>query len=731
MLTGALLCVAALFIFMACEKDEAKAPGAAGNITGAIANVCPDVTVDLTIAAIENATAYQWYKDGTAIATGQSYTVTASGTYTVAGKNNEGEGAKSPAHVVTISGCSPAGVGTITAAPQVCAAGAGSVELTVAPIEGATAYQWYKDATAIPDATAQTYTATEDGTYAVAGVNADGEGGKSEEYVVTIASCALGAAGEITGVRADCPDDYMILSIEPIENAVEYQWYTVILWSGAYSEVEKTTEPVYHATVGGAYAVAGLDDALEAGVKSPTYNVILDPCKPATPAVVAATGVSSGSSVTSCTLGATTVTLTGKLSARATSYTWYITKTLNAAPEKLTTYAYVNSTASLTYTATQTGTYTTVGVNEHGESDPSPGFYFEVSDLSNCPTPDDIGAISVNASFGTLNGSVYNNICNANNTNNYVRITWTAAANATSYTVTNKTTSTTYSVAANTLYYNAAESGSYTVQAKNFKGEGAVSTNEIVVDIVECPLPKPAFDVIPAGNLCPSTVTEASVYTVTGASSYVWYKDGTASGTVTTLTYEITSSGTYKVRAISATGMEGSFSDEISVTIGNCFNVSARNDVVGTYDAKDQKPNPMIAGMWSDNEYTLTISAGIGANDININGLGNTGAGGATVTATIDFTSANTATGVYGTVTIPEQDITTYGGAAVTDIKFGKYVYNWGTATYGGGYAVTADIVILSGKLRLRFNSSNRYAIFAGTNDAKAQSPAETYFTKQ
>jgi hypothetical protein len=61
----------------------------------------------LTIGNIERATSYQWYKNGTSIsdATTQTYTVVASGTYTVAGVNAAGTGTPSPAHVVTIENC--------------------------------------------------------------------------------------------------------------------------------------------------------------------------------------------------------------------------------------------------------------------------------------------------------------------------------------------------------------------------------------------------------------------------------------------------------------------------------------------------------------------------------------------------------------------------------------------------------------------------------------------------
>ena len=117
-----------------------------------------------------------------------NYTVTATGTYAVAGVNAEGEGPKSANHVVTITPCETPPPGTphaITGAnANVCPSE--TVNLSIGTIEHATSYQWYKDGTAIANATANNYTVTVTGTYAVAGVNAVSEGPKSGNHVVTI-----------------------------------------------------------------------------------------------------------------------------------------------------------------------------------------------------------------------------------------------------------------------------------------------------------------------------------------------------------------------------------------------------------------------------------------------------------------------------------------------------------------------------------------------------------------
>lgn len=64
----------------------------------------------------------------------------------------------------------------------------GTVELTVAPIERAESYRWYKDGSAMQSVTARTIYATESGRYKVAGVNSEGEGKASAEVEVVIKS---------------------------------------------------------------------------------------------------------------------------------------------------------------------------------------------------------------------------------------------------------------------------------------------------------------------------------------------------------------------------------------------------------------------------------------------------------------------------------------------------------------------------------------------------------------
>ena len=76
---------------------------AQATITGAASNTCPSVTVSLSASA-SGATTYTWYKNNSQVQTSTSgnYTVTASGSYTVQGKNANCTGTNSSQKVITI-----------------------------------------------------------------------------------------------------------------------------------------------------------------------------------------------------------------------------------------------------------------------------------------------------------------------------------------------------------------------------------------------------------------------------------------------------------------------------------------------------------------------------------------------------------------------------------------------------------------------------------------------------
>ncbi|GHT15106.1 hypothetical protein AGMMS4956_14350 [Bacteroidia bacterium] len=171
-----------------CVATYIATPPAQATVIGNAANTCPADTVILTASAT-GATSYQWYKDDAIIngETASTYVVTATGTYSAAGVNADGEGTKSAGKTVTITGCVPPAQATIIG-NTVNACPADTVILT-ASATGAATYKWYKDDAIINGETASTYVVTATGTYTAAGVNVNGEGTKSAGKAVTITQC--------------------------------------------------------------------------------------------------------------------------------------------------------------------------------------------------------------------------------------------------------------------------------------------------------------------------------------------------------------------------------------------------------------------------------------------------------------------------------------------------------------------------------------------------------------
>ncbi len=141
------------------------------------------------------------------------------------GVNADGEGKASAEHTVTLKEVVvtpelPADAGAIQGPTEV--EEDGSIELTIAEIEGADTYKWYKDGEEAQNTDSRTLTVTAVGTYKVAGVNADGEGKASADHVVTLYVAPLdppAAAGTITGETEFIEGGEIELSIDEIERA--------------------------------------------------------------------------------------------------------------------------------------------------------------------------------------------------------------------------------------------------------------------------------------------------------------------------------------------------------------------------------------------------------------------------------------------------------------------------------------------------------------------------------
>ena len=184
-------------------------PAAAGTIEGLNANQCStegDMSVKLSVAPINAAAAYVWYKNGVEVAATPdgSYTVSTLGTatYTVAGRNIIGTGPVSPSKVVTLSLCLPDAAGPISGPSTAtdCSADGVTIVLSVAPINLATSYVWYKNGAEIAGATGMSYTVPKTvgaATYTVAGKNDNGIGPVSAPKPLNIIVCP---PVDVTGV---------------------------------------------------------------------------------------------------------------------------------------------------------------------------------------------------------------------------------------------------------------------------------------------------------------------------------------------------------------------------------------------------------------------------------------------------------------------------------------------------------------------------------------------------
>ncbi len=433
----------------------------AGLITGS-SNVCPGQTgVIYSVPAATNATGYNWtLPAGASITSGlntNSITVSfsaiaVSGNIAVQGTNVCGSGTSSANFAVNVGSASASG--PISGSPLVCQ-GQTAVLYTVAPITGATGYNWVLPAGASVATGLNTDSITVDfsvtatsGTITVQGTSACGNGTISANFAVTV-NPLPGASGPVTGPLTACQGETgVIYSVPSTGNATGYAW-TLPAGVTITAGLNTNSITVSFATnaTNGVISVQGTNGCGK-GTASANLAVTVNP-------LPAAAGPINGP-LTTCE-GQTGVIYSVSLIANASGYIWTI-------PAGVTITA-GNNTNAITVNFSNlaaNGTITVQGSNACGNGTVSANFNFTVN-----PLPSAAGPISGPATVCSGQTGVIYSIPAVSNATGY---TWSVPSGATITSGAN-TDSITVSFSA------AAVNGMISVEGTNGCGNGIVSSN--------------------------------------------------------------------------------------------------------------------------------------------------------------------------------------------------------------------------------------------------------------
>lgn len=188
--------------------------GAAGTIIGP-ANVCPGQNnVSYSVPAVANATSYTWTYSGTgATIAGNDRTISinfssgaTSGTLTVKGHNNCGDGTVSQSFPITVDPM-PGVAGTISGTASICQRQT-NITYSVAPISNSTSYSWTYSGQGVTingsgsSITADFTTSATSGAFNVKGHNNCGDGSLSPSFSVVVNPVPTN--GTISGAQLAC-----------------------------------------------------------------------------------------------------------------------------------------------------------------------------------------------------------------------------------------------------------------------------------------------------------------------------------------------------------------------------------------------------------------------------------------------------------------------------------------------------------------------------------------------
>ncbi|MBK7375304.1 MAG: hypothetical protein IPJ02_07055 [Chitinophagaceae bacterium] len=465
-------------------------PATATITPGGPTTFCAGGSVLLTSSA---ATGNQWYKDNVLLSgeTNQTYTATASGSYTVVVTENGCPSLPSAATVVTVNAI-PATATITPGGPTTFCAG-GSVLLTSS---AATGNQWYKDNVLISGETNQTYTATTSGSYTVVVTENGCPSLPSAATVVTVNPIPATATITPGGPTTFCAGGSVLLTSSA---ATGNQWYKDnVLISGETSQT-------YTATTSGSYTVVVTENGCPSLPSAATVVTVN--------AIPATATITPGGPTTFCAGGSVLLT-----SSAATGNQWYKDNVL------------ISGETNQTYTATTSGSYTVI-VTENG-----------------CPSlPSAATVVTVNPNLPvsvTIAAAPGNTICAG--TSVTFTATPTNGGGAPTYQWYNGATpisgETGVTYTSSTLVNGDAISVQLTSNATCATGSPATS-NTITMTVNAIP----ATPTITPGGPTTFCAGGSVLLTSSAATGNQWYKDNVLISGETNQTYSATTSGSYTV----------------------------------------------------------------------------------------------------------------------------------------------------------------------------------------
>ncbi len=525
-----------------------------------------------------SASGNQWFLNGNPIgaATNQTYSVSASGNYTVVVTTNGCASAASSATSVTVNPI-PA-TPTITPGGPTTFCTGGSVLLSSSSASG---NQWYLDGNPIGAATNQTYSASAAGNYTVIVTTNGCASAASSATAVTVNPIPATPTINAGGPTTFCAGGSVLLTSS---SASGNQWFL----NG--NPIGAATNQTYSASASGNYTVVVTTNGCASAASSAT-SVTVNPT-PATPTIT------PDGPTTFCTGGSVLLT-----SSSASGNQWY----LNGNP--------IGAATNQTYSASASGNYTVIVTTNGCASSASAPTTVTVNPIPATPTinaggPTTFcagGSVLLTSSSASGNqwyldgnpiGGATNQSFSAGASGNYTVVVTTngcssAASSATSVTV-NPTPAiptitpdgpttfcaggsvllTSSSASGNQWYldgnpigaatnqtYTATAAGNYTVVVTT---NGCASTASAATTVTVNPIP--ATPTINAGGPTTFCVGGSVSLTSSSASGNQWYLNGNPIGAATNQTYSASASGNYTV-VVTTNGCASAASSATSVTV--------------------------------------------------------------------------------------------------------------------------------------------------------------------